>query len=513
MRRFLAWLALSGVIGASSAQEAPPMLMSAPERAATAGCEKAYAGPSSRHFDRIQQNQSVWLRDKRSDTVVIFVHGIASDNVGAWLTAAPPKCTYWPDLLASDTSYFSDVDIFVAGYYSQADSGSLEITDVAGQLFTAIASRGDDQQLAPLYRKNIIFLSHSLGGIVVREMLQQKRAYFAQHKIAVALLGSPTKGSDYAKLIGDWLGTFYSNALLRDLKSGAPALAAIDANFKVWLAERKAAKNPVAVAEFFESTFPKKDCGFLWWGCDWISVEMPEIVALNSTANYGGDARRIGNTDHLTLVKPTVIDGGIHQEIRRFFDNSFTNGRRLYGKNYGTVKVDGATQTMDWQRNGEASEWVISHLSSCGADQQQEGCEPKRWNVGNGFSALNPVEGSTGFVVLRDHVRSSRPQDFRVTDVYSPDPSLAKFDGKPVYYSLHRSVAYHGQGQAEALFLKTMQIQPVAFLANRKPLPSIVKDIPATHGEKLTLEIPAATRDAQLSIASIAGDWSVPVPF
>ncbi|MGN6826050.1 esterase/lipase family protein [Paucibacter sp. M5-1] len=512
MRRLFAGLVLTILMGFSAAQEALTAgEMSPPQSAAPGPCSTAYAGPSSKAFARIKNANGVWIRDNSSDTVVVFVHGIASDNVGAWLTASAQPCTYWPDLLASDAAYFKDVDIFVAGYYSQLDSGNFSIDDAAGQLFTALVSPVEDRSLAPLHRKNIVFLTHSLGGIVVRQVLQDKRASFDRRKVGLVLLGSPTRGSEYAKVITNWLGSYYNNSLLRDLSSGSQTLADIDARFSEWLGERKRSDQTVALAEFFESTFPKEDCFLGLFACKWLSVEMPVIVATNSSGNYSGKARRIGNTDHLTLVKPVKLDGGVHQEVRRFFAESFPTTRQRYTQKFGSVVAVGESQTMSWQKYGETSEWVMAAVPPCTSSQGQLSCGPWKRGIGDGFSASNPNENSIGFVVVKDELRSTKQDAFQLTDVYSPYPSSAKFDDKPVYSSIYRSIAYSGADDVSAIYIKTMHVQPVIYRANRTALNSTAKDIPTTVGEKVSVEVASSAKDALLVISSIAGEWSVPL--
>jgi hypothetical protein len=166
---------------------------------------------------------------------------------------------------------------------------------------------------------------------------------------------------------------------------------------------------------------------------------------------------------------------------------------------------------MDWQKHGEKSEWVMAATPPCVSEQGKNPCGPWKWTVGDGFSSSSPSENSIGFVVLKDEMRSSRPQSFQAADFFSPDPSTARFEGKSIYSSIYRSVVYNGALGAKAVYIKTMHVQPVIYRMNRTPLTFAAKDIPITVGEKVSIEVPASTKDAKLIITSISGDWILPL--
>lgn len=502
----LVWLCTMSPARAQA--DAPPM--SDPTSKGTSLCKDQYSGSSSQLLKNISETNGGWVRDEKSDTVVVFVHGILSDGGGAWLSATTP-CTYWPDLLSGDSSYFNNVDVFVANYYSKADSGTYSVGDAAQQLWTALSSPLEGHGLAPVHRKNVLFLAHSLGGIVVRQMLVSNSQALDRRRIGLVLLGSPSKGSPYAKGIGDWLRGYYSNALLRDLSTESVTLTDLDTRFSRWLGERQTANQAVAVAELFESTFPTKgDCSFLWFFCGWVSTEMPPVVELAAAGNYDQAARRIGNTDHLTLVKPMTRDGGVHQEVRAFFARTFGAGRALFKDNFGSIEVAGTTRQLGWKEFGLPSEWVFTAQWPCKILAGQSTCGPWTRNVGTGFNGINPQENDQGFVVLTDvsldtHARSP----FVFGDVFSPSPSPAKLGGKPIYSSISRSATLTGQTDSTALGIRSMTVQPVIVQATNRTSAVAPKSIPTSIGGIVEISIPSEISGAQMRIRSISGEWTV----
>jgi pimeloyl-ACP methyl ester carboxylesterase len=105
--------------------------------------------------------QSRYIRNLGADRVIVFVHGFNSDSNSAWSSGF----AYWPDLIASD-HYFDGVDIFVYQYPTSI-SDSMTPSELAGymRVVLRISKVADHREL--------IFIAHSMGGVVTREFLLQ----------------------------------------------------------------------------------------------------------------------------------------------------------------------------------------------------------------------------------------------------------------------------------------------------------------------------------------------------
>lgn len=510
-----AWLYGLGVASlilstGSALAQALPQLM--PEAKATNDCAMSYTGKSAKALETIRKGSGYWIQDTHADTVVVFVHGILSNSQAAWLTSSP-SCAYWPDLVAEDTEFFRDVDVFVAGYHSDADAGTYTVADAAEELMTALRMPPEGHQLGVLHRKNILFVAHSLGGVVVRQALQVHREEIRDRRIGLVLLGSPTKGSEYADNVTSWLRNHYKNALLDELRTGSTTLVKLDEKFSAWLKERSDSNSEVPVAQWFEARFPGKgNCGtFMFWVCEWVSVQLDPIVQIAAAGDYGSPARRIGDTDHLTLVKPHDRGERVHMALREFFTTRFAGERRAYLSTYGTVKVAGSISTMGWREFGPKSEWVFTAMWPCVEidERQESSCGPWQKNHGTGFNAMSLRENDIGFVVDGEsYVTPKADSRFRFTDTFTPANSVAKFDGKPVYSSLQRVARHDGHG--DGVTVKSLSYQPVIYQA-RAAAHLFATDIPANLGQEVRVPVPARSPDAQIVITSIAGKWSVPV--
>jgi pimeloyl-ACP methyl ester carboxylesterase len=128
-------------------------------------------------------------RSDTSDTVIVFVHGLREDGITAWTNTN--NNVYWPELLSHDHS-FDGPDIFVFSYPSDL-STNLSIDDVVENMRAALNANRIQQY------SRIIFLSHSMGGIVTRAYLLEYRDIAARTAFAY-FFSTPTTGSEVASM-------------------------------------------------------------------------------------------------------------------------------------------------------------------------------------------------------------------------------------------------------------------------------------------------------------------------
>ncbi len=181
---------------------------------------------------------NLWYCYTDSDTAVVFVHGFTSDSRQAWYTEAagsnqPPA--YWPRIVHDDAGLdsrpapLSEPSIFLAGYPTALDSTTYDMQEAADDLYRALAQPLVGKPPV-LDKRNIVFIAHSLGGIVVRDVLVRHAERWAGKRLGLLLVASPSKGSQYAnKLLPPaWLA---SNKIAEQLQVGSPYLQILNAAF------------------------------------------------------------------------------------------------------------------------------------------------------------------------------------------------------------------------------------------------------------------------------------------
>jgi pimeloyl-ACP methyl ester carboxylesterase len=128
----------------------------------------------------------------KKPVVVVFVHGIFGSNQDTWLNSEA-RITF-PHLLATDPTLSNEVDVFAFEYFTPRFGAAPSIVDLADQL------RGDldDNHVFEDHQK-VVFLAHSMGGIVVREFLLNQQARLAKVPM-IFFYATPTNGSELAAL-------------------------------------------------------------------------------------------------------------------------------------------------------------------------------------------------------------------------------------------------------------------------------------------------------------------------
>jgi pimeloyl-ACP methyl ester carboxylesterase len=137
--------------------------------------------------------------------VIVFVHGLHGSRE-SWRAA---NGAYWPDLVRTDPRFaYSDVD--VAEYPTPASNGKMSSVQLADILWTRL------KQDHVWEHREVVFIAHSLGGILVEEMLLRHPKEAASVKFIVSY-GTPHEGSSLARLAS----IYDKDPLLNDLSDAS----------------------------------------------------------------------------------------------------------------------------------------------------------------------------------------------------------------------------------------------------------------------------------------------------
>ena len=135
-------------------------------------------------------------KGEQHQRVVIFVHGLFGNARTSWLNMETRA--YWPELLASD-SRLSDFGVCVVEYDSPLLESSWRTTDIAAYFLMKLESEEFFTTDRELY-----FIAHSMGGVVVQRMLTMLNTpekVEKLHRVRAALLVStPSLGTPLSSL-------------------------------------------------------------------------------------------------------------------------------------------------------------------------------------------------------------------------------------------------------------------------------------------------------------------------
>jgi len=144
--------------------------------------------------------------DRYKDSVIVFVHGFLGDSDSTWRYS---PSVYWPELLVQD-AVFQNFDIYVAEYPARLFGSSMTLDDIVNNLNNRLI--GDD--VFSKHRR-VIFVCHSLGGIIVQRLLLIHRKYAKQVPF-IYFFATPQTGAQVARLAN----LFSDNPILRTLSPG-----------------------------------------------------------------------------------------------------------------------------------------------------------------------------------------------------------------------------------------------------------------------------------------------------
>jgi pimeloyl-ACP methyl ester carboxylesterase len=128
-------------------------------------------------------------------TAVIFIHGITGSRE-TW--GNPEGDLYWPNMLSTESDLRNGLDIYQIDYDSTTFSGPAVVPIVK-----ALETQLDDLLRDKKYSK-VVFIAHSLGGMIVRSYLLHVKARFGHGALSrfrmVITLGTPNEGSSLASI-------------------------------------------------------------------------------------------------------------------------------------------------------------------------------------------------------------------------------------------------------------------------------------------------------------------------
>ncbi|HVT26531.1 MAG TPA: alpha/beta hydrolase [Lacipirellulaceae bacterium] len=252
-----------------------------------------------------------WYSVTSSDTVVVFVHGIFSNSTDCWTNE---NGSYWPALVKKDGRMQSP-SIYLGGFSTDFGSGLFRISDAAEELLRYLSTPDSSGTPEVMTKQHIVFVAHSTGGLVVRQMLTVHREQFKMKTIGLVLMASPSKGSEWANRL-DVVRRTYGNRMVSDLRTDSDFVKGLNDQFAD-LISNKLIPHLTGV-DAFESKFILPST---FWGLPmpWSSEQ---VVNPDISATYFGSAKVL-MADHFSIVKPADLDDPSHVLLVDFYLHRF----------------------------------------------------------------------------------------------------------------------------------------------------------------------------------------------
>ena len=281
--------------------------------------------------------------------LIVFVHGGHGDHITTW--ANHDAKTYWPKLVRDDTVNFGLVDVAVFDYRSPVQEKAPGVRNISNSLRDLLReSNATDYD-------DIVFVAHSLGGVVTRKLLvdfaTDENPLLGKTRL-VASMACAYGGSVLLELI-DRVGS--ENEHMEDVKTGSAFLNDLNA---AWEKLRNEASPQQRQRPFVLSMWSGKDFvvtrNHAQLGCDivllmktvtdsLIVTDEQEEWAIQSLTPWDTfpdmpitkreelfpkklrQARPGANDDldHIDIVKPDNVDHAAHLALRDAFRLAVSN--------------------------------------------------------------------------------------------------------------------------------------------------------------------------------------------
>lgn len=230
--------------------------------------------------------------------VIVFVHGLHGSRE-SW---RGPNGTYWPDMVRFDPRFaYSDVE--VAEYPTPASNGKMSSVQLADILW----ARLDKDHVWGHHE--VVFVAHSLGGILVEEMLLRHPAEAARVRFIVSY-GTPHEGSTMARLAALYdkdpllndLSDASDNAFLSDLESNWRGHASVNGIHRFCAYETEDTKPDSGVARYLRTHARVVSYFSATYGCD---VTTPP--------------QAIPHADHVSMIRPADRKAAAYDFFHRVY--------------------------------------------------------------------------------------------------------------------------------------------------------------------------------------------------
>jgi len=234
---------------------------------------------------------------------VIFVHGLGGHARGTWHPQEKHNDdNFWPTWLGND---LKDVGIWSLGYEVEPfkwKGNSMPLTDRATNILDLLDSYG-------IGDRPLIFITHSLGGLLVKQMLRNARDYVKWNAIAsqtrgIVFLSTPHSGSDMASWIQHIGGLLRTTVSVEELEAHHSRLRELNLFYRN---DEQFSQIPMLIYCETRPTGP--------------------ILVVNQTSADPGIKGVIPvpmDFDHISICKVADKKSQIYRQVKRFIEKNLT---------------------------------------------------------------------------------------------------------------------------------------------------------------------------------------------
>jgi pimeloyl-ACP methyl ester carboxylesterase len=237
---------------------------------------------------------------------VVFVHGLNGDARATWQPEGQPG-RFWPSWLCED---LPNIGVWSVGYPVSSfgwKGSTMPLADRAISTLVLLESYGVGKE------KPVIFITHSLGGLLVKEMLRKatdnsvpEGQQLAAHTRGVVFLSTPHSGSDLANFVA-FLKFLLPTVSVDELRPQEPRLRELNTWYR-----NNVSRLGIETQVYCERKPTKAGQG-------WFKGRFEAMVVDANSSDPGitGVTAVPLDEDHISISHP-VRDGVLYRRIKEF---------------------------------------------------------------------------------------------------------------------------------------------------------------------------------------------------
>jgi pimeloyl-ACP methyl ester carboxylesterase len=243
---------------------------------------------------------------------VVFVHGLGGNHRTTWLHSSEvaAETFFWPAELGTELPQCGVWSLgYEAGMIPWFGSDGMPIPDRAVSTAHRLLNHG-------LGTRPILFICHSMGGLVVKEIIAQASEHsgtdlrpIAAKVCGIVFCGTPHQGATLATVMKNLRAVLRTQEHLKGMGKGNRTLRDLHQNFAAWHHTTK-----VPVITYLEGV----GMGRKHWWLRWL----PKLIIVDEDTGDPKLGRKpiVCHEDHSTLVKPSHRQHDVYAGTRRFIE-------------------------------------------------------------------------------------------------------------------------------------------------------------------------------------------------
>ena len=252
-------------------------------------------------------------RDPGRRLDLVLVHGLGGDAFTTWMADRDDMATFWPNWLARDRP---GIWVWTLGYAADASgwkAESMALADRGTQVLDLLENEG-------LGERPLVFVTHSLGGIVAKQLLRHADGFgvprwrgIAEQTRGIAFIATPHSGANLASFAEFASAVFRTNEQVKELASHDARLRELHNWFRAFYAAHGLICRTWCERRAVRPEIP------------WLGIRLPRgIVVVDATSAEPGLPGEVAvplDEDHISICKPASPSAQLYRSLLRWLDD------------------------------------------------------------------------------------------------------------------------------------------------------------------------------------------------